>query len=503
MEISTKTTSYKDLMDPGSFIGAALGATGIKNAVVIFHGIAGCNIEAVHFRSDQIPGGSYVPIIPSGLNEDDCIQGGTDKLLSTLRDTIKQSQTRNRIPDIIFVLTSDATSIVGDDIHTAARQIESETGVKILALDTAGFLGGIAHGTDIFLSALLEKFEISKNKEHGEFLYPPPCPPHRGEELLGRAAPYTQPLEKGEKKFSDARNFKFNNKINLIAPYLMGSKNWNNDHDEIVRLLEASGIGVNLSIARNMNLQDMFKFVEAAYNLNISGEELESFERKSFELGVNNYSKNLPLPIGAANTEEWLLGIVKDLGDEEKAKEILVKDQKFVQKQLRFNYNFSWMTTLMYQKRCGLLAHAKFGASLARCLLWDFGIIPRVIGLIAETDRAKEQALELLEAIKGQAEFKVLVNPTYFDYGNALKEAEVDFAIGAIHDKPLCLGHKIPHLSLGGFNFFNQYNFTPYPNMGIRGTLGLLSELSRIMEETFYLKDMISAYNYSANTLNK
>ncbi len=402
METLTPTTIYKDLMRPGAFIGAVLEASRIKKAVIIFHGIAGCNIEAVHFRSDNIPGGGYVPIVPTGLNEQDCIQGGYDKLLRTLRDTIGR-----RPPEIAFIITSDAPSIVGDDIQLAARTVEAETGVKVIALDTPGFLGGISKGVDVILDAL-------------------PVP---------------------------------ENLLNLIAPYMMGSKNWKNDTDEIKRLLEAAG---------------------AEGNINLSGEELENFEKK-----VEICGKNLPIPLGVANTEQFLSAFV----DKEKVREILTEDMNLLKSQLRFNYNFSWMSTLMYQKRCGILGHAKFTASLARCLLWEFGIIPRVIGLVAETDRAIEQSLELLEEIKDQAEFKVLVNPSYFEYGNAIKEANVDFSIGSIHDKPLCYSHKIPHLSLCGFYFYNQYNFIPWPLVGIKGVLGLLTELSGVIEETFYIKN--------------
>ncbi len=455
MKAIDREKTYKDLTGPGSFIGATLTACGIKNSLIIFHGIAGCNIEAIHFRSDQVPGGSYTPIIPTGLNEADCIHGGNEKLLKTLRDSIAQARAKNRPPEVVFILTSDAPSIVGDDILTAARVIEQETGIKIIAADTPGFLGGVSQGTDIILTELLDKFPVNKGANQSI------------------------------------------SRLNLVAPYLMGSKNWTNDTDEIIRLLEASGVEVNLNLCRNFNLKNIDKFSQAGYNLNLCPEEMANFEQKSLELGVKNYYRNLPLPLGAANTEQWLLTIAKDLGSEAKAKEILTADQKFVQKQLRFNYNFSWMSTLMYQKKCGILAHAGFGASLARCLLWDFGIIPKVIALRAETDRSAGQALELLEPIKSQAEFKVLINPTYFEYGNCLKELAVDFSIGSIHDKPLSLGHKIPHLSLCGWNFFNQYNFVPYPNMGIRGILGLLTELSRVMEETFYLKESISANNYS------
>lgn len=477
MNIIKTDRQYKDLMSPGSFIGATLTASGVKNALIVFHGISGCNIEATHFRSDQIPGGSYIPVIPTGLNETDCIQGGNEKLLATLKNSINQAISRKKTPEIVFVLTSDATSIVGDDIKTAARIVEEETGVKIIALDTPGFAGGLAYGTDITLAELVDC--------HSEGFSPKNLSNSENSQM--------------NRSFASLRMTKglqHQNKINLIAPYLIGSKNWTNDTDEMIRLLQESGIQVNLNIARNLDVKSLSTFAEAKLNYILSSEELINFEKISSNLNVEVLKDNLPLPIGIANTEEWLLKIAEIFKNTDKAKEILVKDQKFVQKQLRFNYNFSWMSTLMYGKRCGLLAHAKFGASLARCLLWDFGIIPKVIGLIAETDRAMEEAIELLQEIENQAEFTVLINPSYFDYVNHLKNAEVDFAIGSIQDKPLCIGHKIPHLSLCGFNFFNQYNFIPWPNFGIRGTLGLLTELSGLMEEAFYLKNMISLNNY-------
>lgn len=454
MNIIEKNYIYKDLMQPGSFIGATLTASGIKNALIIFHGISGCNIEAVHFRSDQIPGGNYTPIIPTGLNESDCIQGGIDKLFKTLRDIIRQSLSKNKLPDIIFILTGDAASIVGDDIKTAARVVEEETGIKILALDTPGFSGGIAKGSDIILASLIENFTGNDNPE----------------------------IKSG---------------INIVAPYLLGSKNWTNNTDEIIRLMRKSGITVNINLARNINISDLKKFNASKINYILSGENLNNFESLSSDAGIKTLDLNLPLPVGIANTEEWLLALAEKFGDISMAKELLKAEQALVTQQLKYNYNYSWMSTLMYGKYASILAPAKFGASLARSLYWDFGIIPKIISLTAETDRAMNQAVELLEPLKDNLDFVVLKNATYFDYINHIKEAQVDFAIGSIQDKPLCMGHKIPHLSLAGFNFFNQYNFIPYPDFGIRGILRLLTELSRVMEDAFYLKDMISTYNYS------
>lgn len=452
MNINYKT-NFNDLMRPGSFIGATLVASGITNALIIFHGISGCNIEAVHFRSDQIPGGTYVPIIPTGLDENDCIHGGIDKLLRTLRDTLVQSKKREKLPEVIFILTSDATSIIGDDINTAAKIIENEFNVNVIALDTPGFAGGLVHGTDLALEGLLNKFEINNLEEN-------------------------------------------KTGINIIAPHLLGSKNWTNDVDEIIRLLELCGIKVHLNLARGLNLKNLSNFNNALLNYNLSGEKFNNFEKISNKLQIPDLEMNLPLPIGIANTEEWLLEIANKFNCTEKAKAVLTEELKLVTSQLRYNYNYSWMSTLMHGKYASILAHAKFGASLARCLFWDFGILPKVIGLIAETDEAMNQALELLEPLRDSLEFTVLINPSYYEYGELINSTNVDFAIGSIQDKPLCLGYKIPHLSLTGFNFFNQYNFIPYPNFGIRGVLGLLTELSRVMEEAFYLKDMISEFRY-------
>ena len=484
MNIIKTDRQYKDLMKPGSFIGSTLTASGIKNALIVFHGISGCNIEATHFRSDQIPGGSYVPVIPTGLNEADCIQGGNEKLLSTLRTSINQAIARSKTPEIVFILTSDATSIVGDDIKTAAKVVEEETGVKIIALDTPGFAGGLVHGTDLVLSGLLNKCHSELDSESIQ---------------CSKLSSNTVKMLKQVQHDNQRENIiQAQNSVNLIAPHLIGSKNWTNDTDEIIRLLQGAGVQVNLNLCRNFDLKDIDEFAEAKFNYVLSSEKLRTFEKTCSDLNSEIIRENLPLPVGIANTEEWLLWFAKNHGNIELAKEFLVKDQKFIQKQLRFNYNFSWMSTLMYGKRCGILANAKFGASLARCLLWDFGIVPKVIGLIAETDRAEEEAVELLKEIENQAEFTVLINPSYFDYGNYLKKAEVDFSIGSIQDKPLCIGHKIPHLSLSGFNFFNQYNFIPWPSFGIRGVLGLMTELSIVLEEAFYLKNMISSNNYES-----
>lgn len=445
-------SNIQDSMFQGSFIGATLTASGIKNALIIFHGVAGCNIEAIHFRSDQIPGGHYVPIVPTGINSTDCLYGGYDKLITTLKDTLSQSIKRNKPPEIIFIFISDATSIIGDDITRAASEIENETGIKTIAFDCPAFSGGNAHGCDNLAVKILEKLNLSFDNE-----------------------------KKG---------------LNILFPYLMGSKNWINDIEEMKRLLNGSEIPVNNIFARNMDLQNLDKFYNSEINYNPSYEEINELSKYSEKHNILEFKKVLPLPIGIANTEEWLLYFANEYGNIEQAKKILKQDSDFINSQLRYNYNFSWISTLMYGKYCSVIGHAMFSASLARCLYWDFGIIPKVIALIGETTQSIDSAMEILKPMLENIETEVLVNPTYYEYGKKMNNAQVDFSVGAVQDKPLSLSYKIPHISLGGFYFYNQFNFIPYPNFGIRGVLGLLTELSKVMEDAFYMKDMISEYAY-------
>jgi nitrogenase molybdenum-iron protein alpha chain len=453
MENFMMNGNFQDSMKPGSFIGATLTASGIKNALIIFHGIAGCNIEAIHFRSDQIVVGHYVPIVPTGLNQTDCLYGGYEKLITTLRDTLNKSLKQKRSPEIVFILTSDATSIIGDDIEKAANIIEAETGIKTIAIDCPGIAGGTSYGCDITAEKLLKKFIINFDKREKEG-------------------------------------------INIVFPYLMGSKNWINDLDEMKRLLEYSEVKVNTIISRNLNVTDLDLFLNAKANYNPSLENTPTLDDFSKKYEIKTINHAVPLPLGVANTEEWLFYMAENYGNINKAKDILKQDAEFINSQLKYNYNFSWISTLMHGKYCSILGDACFTASLARCLYWDFGIIPKVIGLIGETQQSIDNSLKLLEPIKNVTELEILINPTYHEYGQLMNAKNVDFSIGAIQDKPLSMGYKIPHLSLGGFYFYNQYNFIPYPNMGIRGVLGLLTELSKVLEDAFYLKDMISEYSF-------
>ena len=437
-------TTMRDKFQPGAFVGTVLFAGGVLDSVVVYHGISGCNAMAQHLRGDQIPNGGYVPVIPTGFLETETIMGGASKLERTLRTiaTGKPKRLVGKPPSCVWICLSDAPAVGGDDIDGVAKRMSAETGLTILPVDNPGYKGGVARGTELALTKLLD--EVVK----------PADGPQAG--------------------------------INLVAPFLMGSANWPFDIDYLVELLEAAEVKVNLVLSRNLAFSDLKRFSSAEANYLLTYDEMPDFVRKSDAIGVPTWDEPLPLPYGVGNTEEWYLALAKRFGNVEKAKARLVSEMADVQRLLARNYNFSWMASFVSDKYAAVCGPAPFAAALTRYLFHDLNIRVKVVGLWSETPQGIEKAKALLEPLSDSLDFTVLEDPTYYQLGEAVKKANVDFVIGSMQDKPLFKGLGFAHLNLAGFYYFNNYNFVPWPLAGVKGSLRLFSEVCRVVEDAFY-----------------
>ena len=437
-------TTMRDKFQPGAFVGTVLFAGGVLDSVVVYHGISGCNAMAQHLRGDQIPNGGYVPVIPTGFLETETIMGGASKLERTLRTiaTGKPKRLVGKPPSCVWICLSDAPAVGGDDIDGVAKRMSAETGLTILPVDNPGYKGGVARGTELALTKLLD--EVVK----------PADGPQAG--------------------------------INLVAPFLMGSANWPFDIDYLVELLEAADVKVNLVLSRNLAFSDLKRFSSAEANYLLTYDEMPDFVRKSEAIGVPTWDEPLPLPYGVGNTEEWYLALAKRFGNVEKAKARLVSEMADVQRLLARNYNFSWMASFVSDKYAAVCGPAPFAAALTRYLFHDLNIRVKVVGLWSETAQGIEKAKALLEPLSDSLDFTVLEDPSYYQLGEAVKKANVDFVIGSMQDKPLFKGLGFAHLNLAGFYYFNNYNFVPWPLAGVKGSLRLFSEVCRVVEDAFY-----------------
>lgn len=437
-------TKMRDKFQPGAFIGTIFVAGGILDGAVVYHGVSGCNAMAQHFRGDLVPNGGYVPVIPTGFLETETIMGGASKLERTLKALAfgEPKPLMSQRPSCVWICLSDAPAVGGDDIEGVAKRMTEKTGLKILPVDNPGFKGGVVRGAELALLKILDE------------VVEPSAAPKAG--------------------------------INLIAPFLLGSANWPFDIDYLVELLEAADVKVNLVLSRNLTFADLKRFSQAEANYLLTYEEMPDFVRRSAEIGVPTWEEPLPLPYGVGNTEEWYLALAERFGDVEKARQRLLREMGEVQRTLHRNYNFSWMASFLSDKYAAVCGPAPFAAAITRYLFHDLNIRVKVVGLWSETPQGIQQAEAVLEPLSDCLDFTVLEDPTYYQLGEAVREANVDFVIGSMQDKPLFKGMGFAHLNLAGFYYFNNYNFVPWPLAGVKGSLRLFSEVCRVAEDAFY-----------------
>jgi nitrogenase molybdenum-iron protein alpha/beta subunit len=434
-------TNMRDQFEPGAFVGSTMLTSGILDTVNVYHGVSGCNAMVQHFRGDLVPNGAYVPNVATGFLENDAIMGGAAKLDRTLREVARGDHSKEP-PQCIWVSMSDCPAVSGEDIEGLSSGVMADVGTKIVAIENAGLKGGIARGAELALCKILDEV--------------------------------VQPYD-GERKG-----------VNLIAPFLMGSANWPFDVDHIIEILEASGVKVNLVLTRNVSYSELQRFGAAEANILLTYEDMPDFQSRSDALGVPTFNEALVLPYGLGNTEEWLLHLAARFGDLEAAKRYMLTEMAVVKKVLHRNYNFSWMASFLSDKYVAVCGYAPFAAAMVRYLFHDLNIRVKVVGLWSETEGGLEKAQAVLEPLSEFMDFTVMQNPTYWSLGQAVKEANVDFVVGSMQDKPLFKGLGTAHLNLAGFYYFNNYNFVPWPLTGVKGTLRLFSEISRVVEDAFY-----------------
>jgi len=139
---------------------ATLNLVTIDDAVVINHAPLGCAGVAARYnrcrrigrtKRDQEP--NNLPLVSTDVTERDTILGATGKLVETIRVAVAE-----RKPSAVFVTTSCASGIIGEDIEGAIAEAEAETGIPVVQVDCAGFKSRIwANGFDAAYDALLRR----------------------------------------------------------------------------------------------------------------------------------------------------------------------------------------------------------------------------------------------------------------------------------------------------------------------------------------------------------
>jgi nitrogenase molybdenum-iron protein alpha/beta subunit len=258
--------------------------SGIKNSIVITHGPSGCAYGAkktYKLTNCRNSGSVYEPIISTNMDEKKVIHGGEKELSGAILEVDRKYR-----PDVIFVATSCASGIIGDNVDAVAEQVRKEIAAELMTIHCEGFAGEYRSGFDLVFRQLVKLME-------------PPTP---------------------------ARQAELRKAVNIVGGK-MGPERTEVDTDvkELVRLIRGMGAEVNAVIAGNCSLEELKRAPSVAVNCALCldiGYAIGTGMLKEFGTPLNSTI----LPYGIAATEKWLRGAAKHLGMEAEAAALMQRE---------------------------------------------------------------------------------------------------------------------------------------------------------------------------------
>ncbi len=365
----------------------------IEDSLLIVHSPQGClgcaSAMQDLYRVGQIHRGvkhvKNARLLCTNLDKKSVIFGGEKKL----RDTVKLGIERYN-PRIVYVFTSCASGIIGDDIDAICGDLQDEyPEVVMVPVHCEGFKSKIcASGFDAALIAI-NKYIIKGQK---------------------------QPTE--------------DDLINLFAPTSISYA----DQKEMERMLENLGMRANY-IPFYSNLDKLRNITAAKASTSICKVFADEFMKElEGDYGIP-YSHTV-MPIGIRNTDKWYRGIAKIIGKEAEAEEIIKKEHE------RIDPLVASIRERLQGKRvfiCGGTGRSFAAAAL----IDDFGM--KLVGLETPTyDSDAQDDIEYLNKIHG--DFVVdIANMLPFEQVNLLNRLRPDCFIG-VADWAAKLGLPTTHV---------------------------------------------------------
>lgn len=254
----------------------------IRDAVLIFHAPVGCSASALGYRElfRNIPAADGRPVfdlhwLTTGISEKDIVYGAGEKL----RKAIKVAEERYK-PRAIFVLTSCASGIIGEDLEGAVNTMQPHIKAKIVPIHCEGIRSRLVQtGYDAFWHGVLKYL-----------------------------------VKKPEKKQDDLVN---------IASML--SYTWQ-DRVEMTNILKRMGLRPNF-VPEFASVQQLEELSEAAVTAPLCASYTDYISRGlEQEYGVPYFM--YPSPVGFQNTDAWLRKIAEYTGKEREAETVIEEEHK-------------------------------------------------------------------------------------------------------------------------------------------------------------------------------
>ena len=402
---------------------------GIRHVAPVIHGPKGCTYSVASnykMRGCEYRGVPLEPTACTAQNEADVVYGGEGKLLEAVIEADERYH-----PDLIVILSCCCSGIIGDDVETVAEIAERQVGSRVLAIRSEGFGGDFRSGYEDAFRALMDLMEPRESVMKGTI------------NIIGaREGPtYTE---------------------------------WNEDLNEIERLVRALGVEINGVLCGGCTVEQIRSAPSAEINASWCydwGQKLGDLMEERFGIPYARTGQ----PYGPALTEEWIMGVAEPLGLEERARELIDIEMASVERELEALHRFfEGKTALIEISEYPGPIRALSLATMAR----EFGAQPVVINLHPYTVKERMPSIKFL-LDRGENP-EVILTQGLFSLGSFNVSTETQSEVETIarqYDDAIYLGSPrrqpgIPQMNLTTITGFPQYGYEGIRNMARLITVG-------------------------------
>lgn len=409
----------------------------IPDSIVIVHGAMGCGGVAHNYnasvRSRQMSEGAANPMgtrwLTTNLAERDVVNGGESKLEAAILDADRLYR-----PAAIFVVSSCVPGVIGDDIDGVADRLAPKVSGVIVPVHCEGFKTKVMATAYDSVYHAVAKHLIEGIEDHDE------------------------PLRVVDPELEDALEaIRRGRLVNLMNVSSMGE----NDEAELTRLLGALGLTVQV-LPCFAHPEDMRLATEASLSVSTCpthDDHFLSFLERGY--GIPYLLKHMP--IGVANTNEWVRAVAGHLGLEDAAEKLIGTETSALEAALApLRPALEGRTAIVSAGEVRTLATAE--------LLTELGM--KVLAVRPyHFDRFGEVHLEGL--IERQGDLEVDVGTAQpFEAVGTIQRTRPDVYLGHVADNVWAAKCGIPTLPIyGGPNTF----------VGYAGAFDIARRLARVM----------------------
>ena len=158
----------------------------VRGALVIFHSPRPCahiahGMDVSSFHRLTAAGTSVrlspVPLLTSGLSENEAVFGGEERLRECIRFAAQKYH-----PQAVFIANSCVSGVIGDDTQAIAAEMEEELGLPVTAVSAHGFLDGEYYAGYLDATrALVDRFMQPAERKEGTVVLLGDCGGMHGE----------------------------------------------------------------------------------------------------------------------------------------------------------------------------------------------------------------------------------------------------------------------------------------------------------------------------------